>query len=76
MTEDFWWQAAVLAWLAYCFFHWGARENKIEMNASTWRELATAVAMVVLFFALMTGGRGCVSAGRFDADTCIADTGC
>lgn len=73
-----WGQFALLAWAAACLFEHGARAKSIPLNTKTWFEIAGAVLIVVLLFALLTEGRGCSrpSAPLDDALLCIGGDPC
>lgn len=79
MTELFWWQAALLFWIAVCFFRVGAATKGIAMTRRAWSEIAQAAIVVVVVFGLVTEGRGCVSLrpGSGDAHgACVGDSTC
>ncbi|CDN87352.1 hypothetical protein BN948_01774 [Hydrogenophaga intermedia] len=79
MTELFWWQAALLFWIAVCFFRVGAATKGIAMTRRAWSEIAQAAIVVVVVFGLVTEGRGCQSlrAGSVDAGAaCMGDAPC
>jgi hypothetical protein len=66
-----WGQFGLLAFAAACVFVSGARQKHITINKSVLLEIAQAVAIVVLLFALITEGRGCVGAGTAYSDPCL-----
>lgn len=59
MTEDFWVQAAILFYCAYCFFHYGAVSKSIPITWRTRWEIVQAAVIVVALFAMVSEGRGC-----------------
>lgn len=75
-TDLAWGQFALLAWAAACLFEHGARAKNIPLNLKTWSEIAAAVFIVVLLFALLSEGRGCSRGSTFDADLCTENNSC
>lgn len=78
MISDWaWGQFALLGWGAACLFAAGARGKGITMNRRTWFEIAQAVSIVVLLFALLSEGRGFSRTSTLDADTlCVGEAQC
>lgn len=77
MSDGFLLQSAALFWLAFCFFHAGARVNGIPMTRKTWLEIAQTAAIVVVLFALLTDLRGCTGTSSLDIEfDCVGETWC
>jgi len=76
-VSHFWWQAAALFWAALCLFRVGASLKRIHADRRMWLEICQAAAIVVVLFALLTGGRGCRMANSTaPALECLAGEDC
>lgn len=75
MSDNFWLQAAILFWFAVCFFRVGAAAQGIAVTWRAWAEIAQAAAIVVLIFALLSGGQGVDPSGPTAASGCGASSG-
>lgn len=76
MSEDFWLQAAILFWFAVCFFRVGAAAQGIAVTWRAWAEIAQAAAIVVLIFALLSGGQGVDPSGPTASAAQAGGSGC
>jgi hypothetical protein len=75
-TDYAWGQFALLGWVSACFFAAGARGKGIAFTRKTWIEIAQAAAIVVLLFAWMSEGRGCVQMPPDTGAFCVGDALC
>lgn len=72
-----WGQFALVGAGAACVFAIGARGKGIAFNKQTAFEIAQAVVIVVLLFALLSDGRGCSRSSTLDPDAlCVGEPQC
>jgi len=75
-TDYAWGQFALLGWVSACFFAAGARGKNITFTRKTWVEVLQAAAIVVLLFAWMSEGRGCVQMTPDAGALCVGEALC